>query len=403
VTVDFQLTEDTRSLMSDVRDWALTEGRAMARRSDRELGVSPEMRDKILQSCPMDVSPLMAGHGAPDRSGNKEFVIGERDGSHILGVGVTELTAYGDVGLTMLMRGSGIGSSVVELLGTPEQSERWVGGIDRGEFSKTGFALTEPDHGSDAAGLTSNARRQGEGWILNGRKNMCSHGAEADYLIVFATLDPALGHRGIRGFIVPGGTAGLSFPKPYEPKMGIRSTPTAEILLEDVVVPFDHCLGDPERTDGFGQAMAALGSARPYATAFAVGVGQAALDVARDFVGAERSVFAPRRWERIEESVHRMNAALERCRLLVRSAAWRMDAGLPYGREGSQAKAYSCPVAERIVARSLLLMGAEGYSERNLVEKWYRDVKTMDIWEGAGNIQKLVVGRHLATSGPTTI
>jgi alkylation response protein AidB-like acyl-CoA dehydrogenase len=146
--------------------------------------------------------------------------------------------------------------------------------------------------------------------------------------------------------------------------------------------------------------METLNSTRPHATAFSIGIAQAALDHGREVLSADS--FTERRWQRVGDELRRMDAALDRARLMIARAAWLMDRGRPNSREASQAKAYACPIAEQVCARVLLLLGSDGYSKQYLVEKWYRDVKIMDIWEGAGNIQKLVVSRHLQRSGPSS-
>ncbi|HEY1971747.1 MAG TPA: acyl-CoA dehydrogenase family protein [Pseudonocardia sp.] len=396
MTVNFELNPGALRMLADVRDWALAEGRAIARDADNAHSVPADVAARVLKSCPLDVSPLLGVD--VDFGADKEYALAERDGSNTLGVRFSELAAYGDMSLVLLLRGAGIGARVVDLLGTPEQVRRWSGGVARGEFRGTGFALTEPGCGSDATALVSTATRDGDNWVLNGTKIFCSNGDEADYIVVFATVDPALGHAGIRAFVVPRQQPGLSVPRANEDKLGVRSMVTSQLVLEDVVLPADHCLGDPGHQDGFRRAMQTLNSTRPHATAFSIGIAQAALDHARDTLGADR--FTARRWQRVSDELRRMDAALDRARLMIARAAWLMDRGRPNSREASQAKAYACPIAERVCARVLLLLGSDGYSKQYLVEKWYRDVKIMDIWEGAGNIQKLVVSRHLQRSGP---
>lgn len=397
MTVGFELNPGAQALLSDVRDWAVSEGRAMAREADDAHRVPDDAAARALKSCPLDVSPLL-GVGV-DFGVDKEYALGDRDGSNTLGVRISELAAYGDMSLILLLKGSGIGGRVVDLLGTPEQVDRWSGGLERGEFRSTGFALTEPGCGSDATNLATTAVRDGDSWVLNGSKIFCSNGYDADFIILFATVDRSLGHRGIRAFVVPRDASGLSIPRPNEEKLGVRSMMTSELVLENLVLPLDHCLGDPAREDGFRSALETLNTTRPHATALSVGIAQAALDHAREHV--HRDSFSARRWDRVQDELRRMGAALERCRLMIGRAAWLMDQGVPHSREASQAKAYACPIAEQVCTRSLLLLGAEGYSKANLVEKWYRDIKIMDIWEGAGNIQKLVVSRHLQRGGPS--
>ncbi|HTK63531.1 MAG TPA: acyl-CoA dehydrogenase family protein [Pseudonocardia sp.] len=399
MSIDFELNPGAKALLGEVRDWVLAEGRAMARECDDAHEVPADVAARALKTCPLDVSPLLGVD--VDYGVDREYALGERDGSNTLGVRISELAAYGDMSLILLLKGAGIGGRVVELLGSPEQVDKWSGGLSRGEYKGTGFALTEPACGSDATALTTSAVRDGDNWVLNGTKIFCSNGCDADYIIVFATVDRSLGHKGIRAFVVPAGTPGLSIPRPNEEKMGCRSMVTSQLVLEDVVLPLDAVLGDPGREDGFRTAMQTLNSTRPHATSFSVGIGQAAHDLARDHLTERRAEFTGRRWDRIDDELRRMNAALERGRLMVARAAWLMDQRIPNQREASQAKAYASPLGEHVVTRCMLLMGDAGYSKQHLIEKWYRDVKIMDIWEGAGNVQKLVVSRQLQRGGPS--
>lgn len=398
MTVSFDLNPGARALLSDVRDWALAEGRAIARESDDAHSVPDHLATRAMKTCPLDASPLLGV--AVDFGVDRDYALSERDGSSTIGVRVSELAAYGDISLVLLLKGAGIGARVVDLLGTDEQIDRWSGGIARGEYRGTGFALTEPNCGSDAIALTTSAVRDGDNWVLNGTKIFCSNGYLADFIVVFATVDRSLGHRGIRAFVVPRHHPGLSIPRANEEKLGVRSMVTSQLTLENVVLPANHCLGDPAREDGFRTAMQTLNSTRPHATSLALGIAQAAHDYAREYLDEHRDGFTARRWGRVDDELRRMNAALDRGRLLIGRAAWLQDQGRDNAKESSAAKAYTCPIAEQVCARTLMLMGADGYSKDHLVEKWYRDIKIMDIWEGSGNIQKLTVSRQLQHHGP---
>lgn len=398
MTVDLVLAPDTERLVADMRDWAVTEGRSIARAADRLHDV-PAGATRILDTCPVDVSPLLGEDIGPGQGPRREFVGRDEDGSHVLGVAVVEQIAYGDMAVLTMLRGNGIGGRVVRILGTPDQVDRWAQGLARGTYRYAGFALTEPGCGSDAASLATTAVRHGDRWVLNGTKVFCSGGAFADYVVVFASIDRTLGDKGIRAFIVEAGTPGFTVTKANEVKLGVRGMLTSELTFDDVEVPLDHCLGDEGEQGGFRAALATLSTTRPLVAAMATGIGQAALDAARTHLLGRRSAFEPRRWARIETEFEHMEQGLMRGRLLALRAAWLMDQGRPHVREASAAKAYACPLAERVCLRALLLMGADGYSEEHLVEKWYRDVKIMDIWEGTGNIQRLVIARAQVKDG----
>lgn len=390
--MDLSLSPATTSLLGELREWSLSEIRPFARETDR-IHTIPEGAAKALETCPMQTSPFGGRVEYPTRTG-RVFTTSERDGSYVLSYAVAEEMAYGDVLTLVLTKGNGIGGKVVRLLGNPEQIEQWADGLDRGEFSYSGFALTEPHCGSDATALKTTAVRDGDTFILNGHKQFCTGGAIADFIVVFATMDPALGSRGIRGFVVPKGTPGLNILRANENKLGSRIFITSELGLDNVVIPVENCLGWPApAASGFASAMNTLNSSRGSVASLSVGIAQAAVDQCRSYLKAQHSSLSIPRARRIEDELDRMDAALHTGRYLARQAAWRIDQGLSHAREASLAKAYAPPMAERIVGRVLQLMGPDGYSEEYLVEKWYRDIKIQDIWEGTGNVQRMIITR----------
>jgi acyl-CoA dehydrogenase len=387
--VDLNLSPATQRLCAEVREWAVTVGRPFAREGDR-LHRPPDGLESIRASCPVQDNPLAGKLLNPHAPAGAMGVT--EDMSNVLGVAVLEQFAYGDISLVYLMGGRGIGAKVVELLGTPEQVAHWV----TPGIRFTGFGLTEPGCGSDAASLATTAVREGDSWVLNGTKIYTTFGAMAAYVVVFATIDRTLGSRGIRCFVVEAGTPGFSVAKANEAKLGLRASITSELVLDNVVVPDEHCLGDADtRATAFRTALRTLNTTRPLVAAQAIGIAQAATDVSRDLTERDAALFTTARRERTAELFDRMAHALDRVRLLARRAAWRIDHGLPFDVESSIVKAYGCQVGERVCLRALQLMGSRGYSERHLVEKWHRDIKITDIYEGTGNIHRMVVARSL--------
>ncbi|WP_019873335.1 acyl-CoA dehydrogenase family protein [Sporichthya polymorpha] len=395
--MDLTLSQESQDLLARCREWAVTEGRPFAREADRA-HANPEATEKVLSTCPLDVSPLVG-----EDLGRKEHILHDGRGSNVLACGVMEQFVYGDAYMMAIIPGTGIGGRVVRLLGTPEQVERWFAPLAAGVYKYTGFALTEPGMGSDTAAVATTATRDGDNYILNGAKIFCSGGAIADFVVVFATIDKTLGGKGIRAFVVDAGTPGFSVVKPNERKLGMRNMQTSELNFDNCVVPAANLLGDPADPTALRTALHTLGTTRPQATSVSVGVGQAQLDETRERLAAERASFAPHRWRAITEELDRMDAALQEARLVIRRAAWRMDQGLDYNADSSMAKAYAGPIGERVILRCLQLMGSSGYSEDDLFEKRYRDAKILDIWEGTGNIQRLVVSRSLLTAGPAAL
>jgi acyl-CoA dehydrogenase len=395
---------ETIKLASAVREWAVADLRPFARAADRT-HVVPDGALASIATCPVQASPTSGKLDYPNRH-DPGFDPDQADGTFMLAVAVAEAMAYGDaLFLSVFRNGSGLGGKVVKILGTPEQVQRWAAPLDRGEYHYASFALTEPTGGSDAAALRTTAVRTDRSWILNGHKHFISGAATSDYAVVFATIDRAAGYKGIRAFVVPLGTPGFVVVKRNESKLGIRALLTSELALDNVEIPLDQCLGWPDATgDGLRSGLRALNTTRGLVASMATGIAQASLDQGREYLGARRRCFSPRRLDAIEAEFDELDAVLQRCRLLSRRLAWRLDQGLDHQREAAMAKGYTPPVAERIVHRVLQLMGPDGYSEEFLVEKWHRDIKIIDIWEGTGNIQRVVLGRNLrrASTARTT-
>jgi acyl-CoA dehydrogenase len=385
------ISDEARKLGESLREWAVGEGRPLVRAADTMHEFPPGM-EKILANCPIQISPISGSYYEPDRAA--ELRAKYHEGPHVLATIILEAVAYGDMLLFAFLPGNGIGSKVVRLMGTPAQVYRWADGVDRGEFTYTAFGLTEPHSGSDASAMRTRAVRDGDSWVINGSKIFCTGGAISDYIVVFARTSDGEGYRGIRAFVVEKDTPGLIVLRRNEDKLGIRAMQTAALSLEDVRVPLDQCLGaDGEAASGYRAALESLSDSRPTAAAISIGVGQAALDYARDFLSARKAEFAAARWDRINLEFRRCDALLETARQHCYRAQWLLDEGLDARVAASMAKAYGPPIAERVCVRALQLMGPEGYSEAHLLEKWARDIKICDIWEGTGNIQRMIIGR----------
>ena len=396
--MDLNLTAPTKALLGELREWGISEIRPLARETDRTHTI-PDAAWKALEHAPMQTSPFGGRIDYPERFG--PMLTTGKDGSYALAYACAEEMVYGDVLTLVLAKGNGIGGKVVRLMGNPEQVERWADGMDRGEFAYSGFALTEPHCGSDASALKTTAVRDGDTWVINGHKQFCTGGAISDFIVVFATIDPTARAKGIRGFVVPKGTPGLTILRANENKMGSRVFITSELSLENVVVPAENMLGYPDPdANGFVTAMNTLNSSRGSVASMSAGIAQAAVDQGRDYFKANRTGFSVARAARFDDELERMDAAIQSIRYLSRRTAWRVDQGLPHAREASLAKAYAPPLAEKVIGRVLQWMGPDGYSEEFLVEKWYRDIKIQDIWEGTGNVQRMIITR---TAGQASI
>jgi acyl-CoA dehydrogenase len=397
MTIELGISPVTEALRQRVREWSVSQARPLAREADRR-HAAPEGAEAVLAACPVGVGfPL---RNVPGGALEDAFAA---DGSYLVTALVQEAIAYGD-GWPLWTNGGSIGQNVVKGMGTPAQKERWVGGLHRGEFRFAAFALTEPHFGSDVAQVATTATRVADAWVINGTKMYCSMGASADYVVVFATIDKNAGRHGIRAFVVERGTPGMKVAKQNEEKLGIRCAETSELLFESCAVPLDHCLGfsdEPKQADGgerkqsgFLGAVTTLGTTRPLLAGISLGLARAAKDVAAEWVAERRSEFTAARLARIENEFAGMDAALDHARRLVLRAVWMKDRKIPNTREASAAKAYGPPIAERVIRRAMQIMGPDGASERYLVEKWHRDVKIYDIFEGSGQVMRITMSRE---------
>lgn len=256
--------------------------------------------------------------------------------------------------------------------------------------------MTEPGAGSDVARIATRARKEGDEWVLNGQKMFCSNSARADWVIVWATVDPSLGREGHRAFVVERGTPGFEILK-IEHKMGSRGYETASFTLDDVRLPGDHLLGGEEfyqSRAGFKASMATFNMTRPLHTAHGVGMGRAAHDFALDFVKAEYPRHSRRRQLALER-LARIRRGLHTARLMYLNAVWLAKTGQSNALEASYAKLYSPPVILESVKAALEILGEAGIRNDKMLEKLYRDVKILDIGEGTQQVQRVVVARQL--------
>ena len=307
-------------------------------------------------------------------------------------LGMTEL-CWGDVGLALSIPRQGLGNAAITAVANAEQKKRFEG-------VWAAMAITEPGAGSDSANIRTTAHLDGDEWVLNGEKIYVTAGSRADAVVVWATLDRNLGRAAIKSFVVPHGTPGMEVVR-LDKKMGIRASDTASITLTDCRIPEENLLGtsDIDTKKGFSGVMQTFDNTRPVVAAMGVGVARAALEHARDLLGAEgikvRYSGALLGKRAVEAELIRMEAEWEAGRLLMLKAAWMADNGVPNSTEASMSKAKAARVANEITLRCVELCGGLGYSERELLEKWARDSKIIDIFEGTQQIQLLIIARRL--------
>jgi acyl-CoA dehydrogenase len=316
----------------------------------------------------------------------------------------TEELCWGDAGLFLATPNAGLGGAAVMAAGTPEQKERFLSRFRGGKPKWGAMAITEPGFGSDSSQVTTTATREGDDYILNGTKIFCTGGDRAakseGFIVVWATVDKSAGRPGIKPFVVEHATPGMTVVR-TENKLGIRASDTAAIVFDNCRIPKDHLLGSPEvRTEGgFKDVMATFDATRPIVAAMAIGVGRAALDFVRDFLKQEnipvRYGISPRRLTALERDFMEMEVQLKAARLLTWRAAWMMDVGKRNSLEASMAKAKAGLAVTLITQKAVELLGPLGYSREILLEKWMRDAKINDIFEGTQQINLLIVARRI--------
>jgi len=286
----------------------------------------------------------------------------------------------------------GLGTSQILRFGGEELRRRLLPGLASGE-RLAAWALTEPGSGSDAAAMHTTATRDGDGWILQGKKAFVTQGSVGDVLVVLARTSDGAPQRAITAFAVPGGAKGLS-RRPIHGKLGMRASDTADLLLDGVRVPDADRIG--EVGHGFVDAMQVLDRGRIAVGALAVGRAQGALEAARDYA-RERRAFGKSigDFQAISFGIADMATGIEASRLLVRRAAALVDAGQPFSREASMGKLFASEVALRAASQAIQIHGGYGFTRDYPVERQYRDAKLLEIGEGTSEIQRLLIARSI--------
>ena len=307
---------------------------------------------------------------------------------------LSEQLSYWDRGVAVSAPGPGLGEGAIISMGTEDQKQRYLTPFINPDKPRWGaFAMTEPGAGSDVAAIQTRAIRDGNDWVLIGNKSFSGNSSRADFILVWATVDPSLGRAGHRAFLVEHGMPGLQ-DFHIERKMGLKAYESTSFRLEECRVPGANLLGGEahyEQRAGFKGAMDTFNSTRPMVAAMAVGIGRAALDEAIAFARAENMTGDPRIRDRLERAARKLRAA----RLLCLKAAWLADHRLPNIVEASMSKALAPTAAFEAASLGMELLGLAGARGDHLIEKLFRDVKAMDIVEGTGQIQRVVMARKL--------
>lgn len=385
-----------RPLVGQAHQVAMNMLRPISRKYDkaehaypRELDMLAAMIDGLSESGASEGAGA-AGVRRDESAGADE---GVKNGANLASVMSIAEMCWGDVGLLLSMPRQGLGNSAIASVANEEQATRFAG-------VWAGMAITEPGTGSDSANITTTAVLDGDEYVLNGEKIFVTSGERCDAVVVWATLDRELGRAAIKSFVVPKGTPGMRVER-LEHKLGIKASDTATIIFDDCRVPRENLLGSPEIDvkQGFAGAMATFDNTRPLVASMAVGCAKAALDLTRDLLeraGVEIDYDRPALTQSAAAAKFlQMEADWEAAHLLMLQAAWMADNRQPNSLEASMAKAKAGRVGSDITLSCVELAGSVGYSEAELLEKWARDSKILDIFEGTQQIQQLIVARRV--------
>jgi len=410
--IDFEIPKQIAAAQKEMREFALNNMRPIAREYDEKEHEKPwDYINLRWTGVKEDVAKQLEAleQTKEERAETMKQKIAEAGGQPMVMTAIVgEERAYGDAGIGLCTPGTGLGGAAINAVGTPEQKRRFFQRFTEGTPKWGAMAITEANAGSDTAAITTTAMRDGDSWVLNGEKIFVTSGKMAcqeseGWVVVWATIDKSAGRAGIKSFIVEKGTPGMTVTK-LEDKLGIRASDTATVVFEDCRIPLDNILGSPEvqqkgTTKGFKGVMATFDATRPGVAASAIGIGRAALEFVKEKLeekGVEiRYGISPYQMTAAEKDIHGMEANLKAARLLTWRACWMIDRRERNSLEASMAKAKAGLAVTHICQKAVELMGPLGYSREYLLEKWMRDCKINDIFEGTGQINMLIVARNI--------
>ena len=389
MTINLEVPAKFKLLVEQAHQVALGVFRPISRKYDRAEHEYPKELDMLaalVDGMNESGEQGTGARGVRRANGNGDEV---RNGGHLSTVLSVMEACWGDVALVLSMPRQGLGNAAIASVADDEQLARF----DRVWAS---MAITEPGCGSDSAAIRTTAVRDGDEYVLNGEKIFVTAGGRCDAVVVWATLDPSKGRAAIKSFVVEKGTPGFTVER-LEHKLGIRASDTATLRLDNCRIPATNLLGSPDVTEGFAGVMQTFDNTRPLVAAMALGVAKAALDETRSVLEAAGVTVDYDRPARVQSAAAAvllaMEADWEAAYLTTLEAAWMADNGKPNSLQASMAKAKAGRVATEVTLRCVELAG--GYTESSLLEKWARDAKILDIFEGTQQIQQLIVARRL--------
>jgi len=377
--MDFELPESHRALQASLRDFCERKVRPFAREWDKD------------EHFPLEVVRELGGLGVMGMLVAEEYGGAAMD-SLAVAVAVEEIARYdGSLALTVASH-NGLGTSHLRVFGNEEQKRKYLPKLATGEWLGA-WGLTEPGSGSDAAGMKTTAVRKGDRWVLNGAKMFITQGTVGDLFVVLAVTSPQKKQKGITAFLLEKGMPGFS-QRPIHGKLGMRSSDTAELVMEDVEVSDWFRVGEVD--SGFIDTMKILDKGRITIGALSVGLGRGALEESvryareRTAFGQPISEFQGLRWMFAD-----MKTEVDAARLLVHRAACLADAGRPYSLEASMAKLFASEAATRACNKAVQIHGGYGYTREFPVERYLRDAKLCEIGEGTSEIQRSIISREV--------
>jgi alkylation response protein AidB-like acyl-CoA dehydrogenase len=377
--MDFELSDEQRLIKETARDFSDNEIAERARENDRNEHFDLELVEKIAQQGYLGAIVPQEYGGAGLDYLSYALIVEE------VGRGCSSMRTVVSVNTSLVC-------SAILRWGTEDQKRHYLPKLCTGEWLGC-FGLTEPDTGSDAANLKTRAKRNGDGWTINGSKMWISLGSHAKVALIFAQTDPEKRHRGIACFLVDTEQPGFQ-PQPIHHKLGLRGSDTAAISLDDVHVPDDAILG--EIGDGFKVAMSALDSGRYSVAAGCVGICQGSLDASVKYSQERQQFGRPiAAFQLVQEMIADIALETDAARMLVWRAGYLKDTGKPNTTETSVAKLYATEAAIKCANTAIQVHGGSGYVDDYPVERYFRDVRVTSLYEGTSQIQKLIIGRAL--------
>ena len=378
MALDFALTEEQAALVTTARDFAKNEIVPVAGRYDESGEFPREVFKKAWETGLMNAE-------VPEAYGGTGLSCVD----HCL---VQEEIAYGCCGINTSLVASNLGAMPLLIAGTEEQKQKYLGWLTR-EPIFAAYCCSEPDAGSDVAGMSTRVQKKGDEYVINGQKRWITNGGVASWYTVLATFDKAMKHKGIACFVVPADTPGLKTGR-EENKLGQRASNTTDVLFEDVVVPKSALVGGEDQ--GFKIAMKTFDRSRPWIAAGAMGLIRRALEESRAYALERKTFGVPiAQHQAVQFMLAEMAIAYEATRLLCLKAAWAVDQGQLDSVVSAYAKAFGADAAMRVATDAVQIFGGYGYTKEYPVEKLMRDAKLLQIYEGTSQIQRIVIARNL--------